>query len=201
MKMILAEARRGPASTVDLVSLGPTLFGGMSLLLIWFKLRSLFGLLDVDRLQFRWGPFVTLMVLAAVLALLSSYLFSLLAAPASRRLGGRGSGTELRAVWGASAFPSLAVLLVIFPLDLVVVGTAAYTGDWEGTFETAWAAIGCALALSLAIYCSFLLFTGVSTATDLTRAKAVGTTLAAAVVLGLVVGFVVLALSTLKGLT
>ncbi|MDQ3986818.1 MAG: hypothetical protein M3280_10020 [Actinomycetota bacterium] len=199
MKMILAEARRAPGNSLDLVALAPTLIGGFALLMIWFKVRSLFGLLDVEGLEFKWGPFVTLMVLAAILALSSSYLFSLLAASLARRLGGRGSSGELRAVWGAAAFPSIAIPLLIFPLDLLAVGTAAYTGDWEGTFETAWAAISCALAISLAIYCSFLLFRGVSESTGLGRARSLETAFSAVVVLGIVVGLLLFALTTIEG--
>lgn len=179
-----AEAR----STFVLAALG-----GAAALLLLLKVRALVGF----RVEFRWGYLVTWMVLAGVVAVTAQVVWSF----AASRLGGpdAGSPRSFRAVWGLSAFPQVPALLVLFPLDLLLVGRDAFTAsDGGDSVALAWMALSTAVAVSLAVWSLFVFVRGTHVATRSPAGRTAGV-VAASVVSGAVVfALVVLALVALR---
>ncbi len=136
-----------------------TALGGSALLLLYFKVRSVFNIWDAETIRFRTGPFVALLVIGAIVALIARWLFSravpLLVAGAAPR--------KLRVVWAGAMFPLLLLPLIVLPLDLVIAGTGAFTRDWSGSAAIAWAGASTALSMGLLLWSLVLFVLGLMT--------------------------------------
>jgi hypothetical protein len=170
--------------------------GGAAALLLWLKVRALVGFRALAPSEFRWGYFVTGLVIAALVAVAAQVVWGF-AAP---RLGGpdAGSPRSFRAVWALSAFPQLPALIVLTPLDLLLVGPDAYTASDSGdSVALAWLALSTACSVSLAVWSAFVFVKGTLVATRATGARTAGVVAAGA---GAVVVIVSLVAAALVGL-
>lgn len=164
--------------------------GGAAAMLLWLKFRALVGFRVLAPSEFRWGYFVAGLVMAAVVAVLGQIAWSF-AAP---RIGGpdAGSPRSFRAVWALSAFPQIAALLVLLPLDLLLVGREAFTAsDGGDSVALAWMALSTAMSVSLAAWSAFVFVKGTHAATRATPGRT-----ASVVTTSLVAVFVVVAALT-----
>lgn len=133
-------------------------------MVLWLKVRALVGFRALSPSDFHWGLFVTALVFAAVVAVGAQVAWSF-AGPAA---GGPDSGSprSFRAVWGLSAFPQIAALLVLVPLDVLLVGEGAFTATGGGdSVALAWTALSTAAALSLAVWSAYVFAKGTHVAT------------------------------------
>lgn len=147
--------------------------GGTGLMVGWLKVSGAAGLRDVPPGQFGALEAAAALVLGAVVALVAQGAFGALGT-----LLLRAPARELRLVWGAASVPQALVALVLFPLDLVVVGirvlSTARPGD---SVATAWAALTTALCVAAAAWSTWLLGRGVEA---LGRGRAAGLAVAVA---------------------
>jgi hypothetical protein len=125
-----------------------TAFGGAALLLLYFKVRSVFNIGNAEDIKFETGPFATLLVIGAVVALVARWFYS----RAVPLVAKDGAARKLRVVWSGAAFPLLFLLLIVLPLDLLITGTGSFTRDWSGSGATAWAGASTALSLGLLLW-------------------------------------------------
>ncbi len=175
--------------------------GGAAAMLLWLKVSGLFGLREGAAGGFRWSIFLPLLVLSGLVAVLARALWSV-AAP---RVAGpeAASPRTFRAVWSLSSFPQVAVVLVLLPLDLILVGGKAFTAEPIGdSVSTAWAALSTAIALSLSVWSGAVFFRGVEAAgrASLGRSAAIaGLAVASVVVVVAVAGFALVALKGAGG--
>lgn len=168
--------------------------GGAALLALWLKLGGLVGLRHSAGSDFRWAYLGTVLVLGALMSLIGQGLWGFAGTLSTRAMGGNALARDLRTVWGASSFPHVFGLIFLIPLDLIIVGPAAFTTDrLTDPLGRAWAALSVALAVSFAVWSGWLFVRGTQAATGLDGVRAVLTTLvaglcfAAAVALPLVV--------------
>ncbi len=133
--------------------------GGAGGILVWLKVSGLVGARDVSPDAFRWGYVIAALILGGLVGLIGRALWVL----AMNRVS-RGDAREdlLRLSWGTAALPQVIALLLLLPLDLIVTGRDAFTSArLPTTFETVWAAISIAFALSLFAWSCLLLTRGV----------------------------------------
>ena len=161
---------------------------------LWMKVGSLTGLRQICSDNYV-GLYIALaLVVGAVLGLLAQALWGAVGPAGIRGLRGETDRGSVRLVWGASAFPQVVVLAVLLPLDLLIVGTEAFTtGSLDDPLSTAWAAFSIAIGISLGIWSLFLFVRGVEVAAGLGFWKAVVATIGAALCLLVVVGAPVVA--------
>lgn len=160
-----AETSAEAKSTYVLAALG-----GAAAMLLWLKVRALVGFRVLAPSEFRWGYFVTGLVMAAVVAVVAQTVWSFVAP----RIGGPDSGSprSFRAVWSLSAFPQVGALLVLLPLDLLIVGREAFTAsDGGDSVALAWMALSTALSLSLGVWSAFVFAKGTHAATRATTGR------------------------------
>jgi hypothetical protein len=142
---------------------GAVLLGGLlgaSLWLLWQKVNGLLQLRE-SGCPFRWHYLVGVVVLGALLGMLCEVIWARIATFAARRMGGQGTPSRFRLVWGAASVPHAAVLLVLLPLDLLLVGTDSYRAvETEATGGSIWRALSVAFSLALVAWSLWLLFRG-----------------------------------------
>ena len=180
-----AETSSETTSTYVLAGLG-----GAAGMLLWLKVRALVGFRVLAPSEFRWGYFVAGLVMAAVVAVVAQTVWSFVAP----RVGGpdAGSPRSFRAVWALSAFPQVAALLVLLPLDLLLVGREAFTASNSGdSVALAWMALSTALSVSLAAWSAFVFAKGTHAASRATAGRT-----ASVIVSSLATAFAVVAVLT-----
>ena len=189
-----AVAARRPAEGISPYVLA--FIGGAVLSSLWLKIGALSGLRQVCGDEFVVVNIVAALILGGILGLLAQALWGAVGAPVVRGLHGETTRGSLRLVWGASAFPQVAALVLLLPLDLLIVGTGTYTtGALDDPLSTAWAAFSIAIGISLAIWSLFLFVRGVEVAGGIGFWRAVGATGVAIACMALVVGALVVAVS------
>jgi hypothetical protein len=164
-------------------------------MLLWLKLGSLLGTREISAADFRWSYLVAATIGGALIAVVAQALWGLGAA-ASFRLGGRPTrARDLRLVWGASAFPQVLALLLLLPLDVLIVGPETFMSTrLTDPLATGWAAISIALAVSLAVWSTYLFARGIQVVMGSGWAvSAAGILLASATVALVVVALIVAA--------
>lgn len=143
-------------------------------MIFWLKIGALLGFRQVAAVQFRWSYIVVAVVAGAVVALMAQVLWGFAGAIAMRLVGGEPPARDLRVVWGASSFPQIAVLLLLLPLDLLIVGPATFTSErLTDPLSTGWAALSIALSASVAVWSMFIFLRGVEVAAGVSWPRAV----------------------------
>jgi hypothetical protein len=133
---------------------------GASLWLLWQKINGLLQLRE-SGCPFRWHYLIGVVVIGALLGMLCEVLWARVATFASRRMGGQGTPSRFRIVWGAASVPHMTALLFLLPLDLLFVGTDAYRAvETEATGGAVWRALSVAFSLALVAWSLWLLFRG-----------------------------------------
>jgi len=161
---------------------------------LWLKIGAMGGLREVCSNAFV-GAFLALaLACGAVLGIFAQLLWGIVGPPVLRAARGQSDRASLRLVWGASAFPQVVILALLLPLDLLIVGTSAYsTGSLDDPLATAWAAFSIAIGISVAVWSLFLFVRGVEVAGGIGFWRSVTATVAAGLCLLLVVGAPVVA--------
>lgn len=177
------------------------LLGGAALMVLWLKLSSLIGVREVAAEDFGWDLFAAALVGGAIATSAGQFLWGVLGRAAVGLLGGRAERADLRFVWGIAAFPTVLVVGVTLPLDLVIVGTETFASERLGDpLSTAWAAFSVALAVSAGVWSLFLFGRGTEVVSGLSPVRAVLTiviaTLCVAIVGGALLGTVLLLAGT-----
>ena len=187
-----ARAGRRPAEGISPYVLA--VIGGGAFASLWLKVGALSGLREVCTDRFVAVNIAAAIVLGGILGLLAQAIWGAVGAPTIRSFRGETDRGALRLVWGASAFPQVAALVILLPLDLLIVGSDAFTtGALDDPLSTAWAAFSIALGISLAIWSLFLFVRGVEVAGGIGFWRAVGATGVAIACFALVVGALVVA--------
>jgi hypothetical protein len=142
--------------------------GGAALFLLWLKIGALAGLRDASLDSYRAEYLTATVAVGGTLGLVAQWIWAALgtrALPSS-------SPRKLRLIWGAAAFPQLLTLLILLPLDLLLVGPAAFTsGRLTDPLATAWAALSIALSLAFAAWAGYLFVCGVAVTTKAGRGR------------------------------
>lgn len=147
--------------------------GGAALFSLWLKVGGLVGLRHSSGSDFRWAYLGAVLFLGALMSLLGQGLWGVAGRWAARALGGTAPARDLRTVWGASSFPHVFGLVFLVPLDLIIVGPAAFTTDrLTDPLGRAWAALSVALAVSFAMWSAWLFVRGTQAATGLGGVRA-----------------------------
>lgn len=170
--------------------------GGAAAMLLWLKVRALVGFRSLAPSDFSWSYFVISLVAGAIVAVLAQVVWSFVG-PAA---GGPDSGSprSFRAVWALSAFPQVPALLVLAPIDLLLVGTQAFTASDTGdSVALAWLALSTAGAVSLAAWSAYVFAKGTHVATRATPRRTAGVVAAGVLCLG---GVAALLFGALAGL-
>lgn len=186
-----AETTDEARSTYVLAALG-----GAAAMLLWLKVRALVGFRALSPSEFDWGFLFVSLILAALVAVAAQVVWSFVAP----RAGGTDAGSprSFRAVWAFSAFPQIAALLVLAPLDLLLVGENAFTASDDGdTVALAWMALSTAFAVSLAVWSAYVFVKGTSAATRATAGRAAAVVAASVVSVIAIVAIVAGALAGL----
>jgi hypothetical protein len=134
--------------------------GGAALFLLWLKLGALLELRDAPSASFRPAYLAGVVVLGAALGLFGQLIWGRLGA---RLFGVSGTSARrsMRIVWGLAQLPQVAALLVLFPLDIAVVGPQSFTtSGLPDSVSTAWAAASIALSVAVGAWTVFLFFKG-----------------------------------------
>lgn len=146
--------------------------GGAASFLLWLKLGALLELRAAPRASFRPPYLVGAVVLGAALGLFGQLVWGWLG-PRLFGLSGPRGRRSMRIVWGLAALPHVVALLVLFPMDLVVVGPESFTTTGlPDSVSTAWAAASIALSMALAVWTVWLFFTGMQVAVETGRWRA-----------------------------
>lgn len=165
--------------------------GGVAAMVLWLKVGALVGLREFSSSNYRWSYLVTAAVAGACLGLAGQAAWGLAGRALARMLSVRASAPELRLIWGAAAFPQVASVFVLLPLDLLVVGAEAFTTDqMNDPVATAWTAISVALTVSLGAWSAFLFARGMQVTSELDTAGSVLAFLAAVVLTAVLVAAV-----------
>ena len=164
-RSIRARARTQTRAPEGLAPYLLSALGGVSGMLLWLKLGALLGFRQVAEQQFRWSYVVIAAVAGAVIALLTQASWGFAGALLARLTGADPAPRELRVVWGASALPQVAVLLLLIPLDLLIVGPATFTSErLTDPLSTGWAALSIALSASASLWSLFIFLRGAEVA-------------------------------------
>ena len=173
-----ARAGRRPAEGIAPYVLAAV--GGASAAALWLKIGAMSGLREVCTDRFVAVNIAAALVLGAILGLAAQGIWGAAGPAAVRGLRGDADGRSLRLVWGASEFPQVVALALLLPLDLLIIGTDAYTtASLEDPLSTAWAAFSIAIGISLTVWSLFLFVRGVEVAGGLGFWRAVAATGAA----------------------
>ncbi len=165
---------------------------GSSLWLLWQKVNGIMQLRE-SGCPFRWHYLVGVVVIGALLGMLCEVLWAQGAAFASKRMGGRGTASGFRLVWGAASLPHVGALLVLLPLDLLLVGTDAYRAvETEATGGSVWRALSVAFSLALVVWSLWLLFRGSQAVAQVSSRRAAWLTVLAVTSLALPVAILIL---------
>lgn len=135
--------------------------GGASAFILWLKLSALLGVRDVSPTDLRWSFVVAAGLLGAVFSVLAQAGFAALIA----RFPGAedASAAEMRTVWGAAAFPLVAPLVLLLPVDVIVVGPEAFAaGKLADPVSSAWASLSLALGVAALLWSAGLFVKGIS---------------------------------------
>ena len=182
-----AKAGRRPAEGVSPYVLAA--IGGASATALWLKLGSLSGLRRACTDQHLGLLVAAALVVGALLGLLAQQFWGGVGPATIRGLHGDTDRGSLRLVWGAAAFPQVVWLLVLLPLDLLIIGTDAYSpSSLEDPLSTAWAAFSIAIGISLAVWSLFLFVKGLEVAAGIGFWKAVAAMSVASVFFVAVIG-------------
>jgi hypothetical protein len=146
--------------------------GGAALFLLWLKLGALIELRDAPSASFRPAYLAGVVVLGAVLGLFGQVVWGWLG---SRLFGvsGPGARRSMRTMWGLASLPQVVSLLVLFPMDLAIVGPQSFTtSGLPDSVSTAWAAASIALAMAVGAWTVFLFFKGMQVTVETGRWRA-----------------------------
>ena len=161
---------------------------GASLLLLWLKVKALFELTDTT-CDFRWSYLIFSLVLGAGLAVPAQLLWGPAGSFVVRLLGGDVQGRRLRLAWSGAAVPQMVALILLLPVDLLLVGTSAFTTQpVSDPLLSAWRGGSVALGIGLALWSLWLFVRGVEAASSVSVGRAVLAAAVGAACLALVVG-------------
>jgi hypothetical protein len=123
--------------------------------------------------DFKWSYLIGAILLGVLIGMFAGALWSVLGSLVARRLGGKGKSSQLRLVWGAASVPGAASLLILFPLDLLLVGTDAFRAvGSEQTGNMVWRGLSVAFSAALLVWSLWLLFRGAEAVTKLRASRA-----------------------------
>lgn len=143
--------------------------GGAAAAILYLKLSALVGTREFPAADLRWMFVVAAGVMGSLLALAGQSLWSIVAVRVLRT--DVYSGGHLRLVWGAAAFPSLFILLLL-PADILVAGAETFTASRpDDTVSAAWAASSVALGTAAAVWSLGLFAKGLSVVTEASAGK------------------------------
>ncbi|HET7483178.1 MAG TPA: hypothetical protein VFK89_09995 [Actinomycetota bacterium] len=175
-----------------------TAVGGMALTLLWLKIGALAGIRHVCSDRYLLANVVASLFIGAIVASIGYGLWGLVGRRVFARMGTTVAREDLRAAWGMSALPQVAVVGVLLPLDLLVVGQRAFmTTQLHDSVATVWAALSVAFAISLAVWSLYLFVTGLRSITSSGWRETGIATLVAIACVGIVVGALVVGASFL----
>jgi hypothetical protein len=147
---------------------------------LWLKVGAMAGWREVCTDRFVGLNIGAAFLLGAILGLAAQGIWGMAGPLMVRGLRGETNGRSLRLVWGASEFPQVVALVLLLPLDLLIIGTDAYTtASLDDPLSTAWAAFSIAIGISLTVWSLFLFIRGVEVAGGVGFWKAVAATGAA----------------------
>ena len=168
--------------------------GGAAATSLWLKVGALSGIREVCTDRYVGVNIAVALILGAILGLIAQAIWGGVGPSTVRSMRGEANRGSLRLVWGASAFPQVVAVVVLLPLDLLIVGTDAYsTGSVNDPVSTAWAAFSIAIGISLAVWSLFLFVRGIEVAGGIGFWKAVAATGVALACFAAVVAAVVVA--------
>lgn len=172
------RARAGRRPAEGLAPFVLAAIGGAATASLWLKVGAISGLREVCTDRFVGVNIAAALLLGALLGLIAQALWGLVGPAAVRGLrGGETESRSLRLVWGASEFPQVLALALLLPLDLLIIGTDAYTTtSLDDPLSTAWAAFSIAIAISLTVWSLFLFIRGTEVAGELGFWKAAAAT-------------------------
>lgn len=173
-----ARAGRRPAEGLAPYVLAAV--GGAAAASLWLKVGAMSGLREVCTDRFVAVNIAATLVLGAILGLMAQTIWGLVGPATVRGLRGDTEGRSLRLVWGASEFPQVVAIALLLPLDLLIIGTDAYTtASLDDPLSTAWAAFSIAIGISLTVWSLFLFIRGIEVAGGIGFWRAAGATAAA----------------------
>lgn len=147
--------------------------GGAAAALLWLKVSPLVGMRVDSPLYFRWQYLVVAAVLGALVMVVGQFIWGAVGPLVLRPLEVEADGRELRLVWGASAFPQVFALFLLVPIDLAIVGPAAFMNvRVEDTVSGGWAALSVALALAIALWSVWVFVRGMQVAGGVSAGRA-----------------------------
>jgi hypothetical protein len=127
-------------------------------MLLWLKLGGLAGLRAVSHQAYRPVYLALATAAGAILGLVGQFIWGFVGA---RVLSSHAPTRDMRLVWGASALPLSAVLLVLLPLDLLIAGPETFTTErMEDPLATTWAAFSMAAGVVLILWTAHLFVRG-----------------------------------------
>jgi hypothetical protein len=141
--------------------------GGGALMLLFLKISALAGLREGSVHAYRISFLAVALGLGALLGLAAQVMWGRIGPGLAHLLGGSSSAPSARLVWGASFFPQVFTVLVLFPIDLLVAGDSAFTDARpEDPVAAAWAALSLSLGVALALWSFGLLVRGFEISSD-----------------------------------
>jgi hypothetical protein len=168
--MLAARKRRERTGAGLSEGVAPYVFsatGGATAMLLWLKLGGLMGLRQIAPEEVSPLSLLASLVMGAVVMLVAQSSWAWIGGRARGRDGDRAGSADLRMLWGVAAFPQVGSLLLLFPLDILIGGPAAYgTTRPPDPVAQGWAAISIAFGVALAAWSLYLFFAGLRTATD-----------------------------------
>jgi hypothetical protein len=174
--------------------------GGAQLMLLWLKLGGLLDLRSVSSRDFKWSYVVVAIVGAGILVLIAQYVWGSIGRVVLKRLEAPADSSQLRFAWGAAALPQVLGLVVLFPLDILIVGRNLFTSERiVDTLPALWAALSVAFSVSLAAWSLYLFFKAIRTAAGASSQQALVALLSAFGCFVLVVGGFLLGAVALAG--
>jgi hypothetical protein len=174
--------------------------GGAQLMMLWLKLGGLLNLRSVAAADFKWSYVIVAMIAAALLTLIAQYVWGPLGRLALNRMGSPTDTSRLRFAWGGSALPQLFGLVILWPLDILIVGRELFTSERiVDTFPALWAALSVAFSVSIAAWSVYLFYKGVRTASGATGSRTLVAMLVALGCIVLVTGGFLLGAVSLAG--
>jgi hypothetical protein len=169
--------RRAKAGAPVVEGRAPLVFsvaGGAAAMLLTVKVGGLIAFREVSSAEFRWSYLLMAVLIGGLVGGVAQRLWGIAAPRVVEGLRGSTSPWQMRLVWGASAFPQIAALIVLLPLDLALVGSKSFTTDrLVQSYETVWAALSISLSIALVVWSMYLFVRGIETATGLSMSRSV----------------------------
>jgi hypothetical protein len=145
-------------------------------MLTWLKVGALLGLRHSDGGHNLWSFLVLSLVVGAIVAEGTLFLWSWVGRAPLRALGVDASPRELRAIAGLAGLPQLFSIALIFPVDLLVAGRASFTTEaLADPVSQLWAALSVAVSIALAVWSLVIVIRGLQSLGDLRLMPAAAT--------------------------